>query len=266
MSGSRIFRDGLLRDQVAIVTGGGTGIGKAIAMELARCGADVAIASRKVERLERVAEEIRRETGRRCLYAACDIREPEQVETLVSQVEAEYGRIDILVNNAGGQFPAPAETFTVKGWNAVVNNNLTGPWFMTQAAAKRMIPRQGGRVVFITADYREGMPGIAHSSAARAAIRNLVRTLALEWARFGILVNCVAPGTIRTEGFERVYDEATRVRVVAEQPLRRLGTPEDIAWAVVYLASPAGNFITGEELLIKGGHVGATWTIPEHKA
>ena len=265
MTGSKIFREGILRDQAALVTGGGTGIGKAIAMELARCGADVAIASRKLERLEPVAEEIRRETGRRCFFAACDIRDPEQVEALAARVEAEYGHIDVLVNNAGGQFPAPAETFTVKGWNSVINNNLSGPWFMTQSVVKRMIPRQSGRVIFITADYREGMPGIAHSSAARAAIRNLVRTLGLEWARFGILVNSVAPGTIRTEGFERVYDEATRARIVAEQPLKRLGTPEDIAWAVVYLASPAGNFITGEELLIKGGHVGPTWTIPEPK-
>jgi citronellol/citronellal dehydrogenase len=263
MSGSRIFRDGLLQGQVALVTGGGTGIGKAIALELARCGADVAIASRKVERLPPVAEEIARETGRRCLHAGCDVRDAEQVEALVERLEAEYGRIDILVNNAGGQFPAAAETISVKGWNTVVNNNLNGLWFMTQAVAKRMIPRRSGRIVSITADYRAGMPGIAHSSAARAGVRNLTRTLATEWARYGIRINSVAPGTIRTEGFDRVYDDETRARSEAEQPLGRLGRPEEIAWAVAFLASPAAEFITGEELLVNGGHLGPTWTIPE---
>ncbi len=262
-AGSKIFREGLLRDSVALVTGGGTGIGKAIALELARCGADLAIAGRKPERLPPVAEEIARETRRRCLHGRCDVREPAEVEALVERVEAEYGRIDILVNNAGGQFPAPAETISVKGWNTVVNNNLNGLWYMTQAVAKRMIPRGSGKIVSITADYKAGMPGIAHSSAARAAVRNLTRTLATEWARYGIRFNSVAPGTIRTEGFDRVYDDETRARSEAEQPLGRLGRPEEIAWAVVFLASPAGDFITGEELLVNGGHLGPTWTIPE---
>jgi citronellol/citronellal dehydrogenase len=262
---SKIFRKDLLRDQVALVTGGGTGIGKAIALELGRCGADLAICSRKLEHLEPAAEEIRRETARRCLFGTCDIREPAEVGALLARVEAEYGRIDILVNNAGGQFPAAAEDCSVKGWNAVINNNLNGPWYVTQAAAKRMIPHRSGRIIFITANYHEGMPGIAHSSAARAGIRNLTRTLALEWARHGIRVNCVAPGTIRTEAFERVYDPATQARSVAEQPLGRLGLPEEIAWAVTYLASPAGDFVTGEELVVNGGHVGATWAMPEPK-
>ncbi|MGH7859397.1 MAG: SDR family oxidoreductase [Candidatus Binatia bacterium] len=265
MTGSRIFRDDLLAGRVALVTGGGTGIGKAIALELGRCGAELAIASRKTENLEPAAAEIVRETGRHCLALRCDIREPEAVEEMVARVEAEYGRVDALVNNAGGQFPAPAESFSVKGWNTVVNNNLNGPWYVTQAVAKRMIPRGGGRIVFITANYHEGMPGIAHSSAARAAVRNLTRTLAIEWAPHGIRVNSVAPGTIRTEAFERVYDDVTRDRAVAEQPLGRLGTPEDVAWAVAYLVSPAGDFVTGEEILVNGGHVGATWTIPQRR-
>jgi citronellol/citronellal dehydrogenase len=265
MSGSMIFRDDLLAGQVAIVTGGGTGIGKAIARELARCGADLAIASRKIENIEPAVAELSRETGRRCLGLSCDIRESDRVEEMVARVESEYGRIDILVNNAGGQFPAPAETFSVKGWNTVVNNNLNGPWYVTQAVAKRMIPRRGGRIVFITANYHEGMPGIAHSSAARAGIRNLTRTLATEWASFGVRVNSVAPGTIRTEAFERVYDDETRERSAAEQPLGRLGRPEDVAWAVVYLASPAGDFVTGAEIVVNGGHLGPTWTIPERR-
>jgi citronellol/citronellal dehydrogenase len=245
------------------VTGGGTGIGKAIARELARLGADVAIASRRREHLEPAAAEIVRESGRRCLFDTLDIREPEQIERVVTRIETELGPIDVLVNNAGGQFPAPAETFSVKGWNAVIGNCLSGPWFVTQAVARRMIPRREGRIVFVTANYHEGMPGIAHSSAARAGIRNLVRTLSIEWARYGIRVNAVAPGTIATEAFERVYDAQTRRRIASEQPLGRFGRPEDVAWAVAYLVSPAGDFVTGEEIVVNGGHLGPTWTIPE---
>jgi citronellol/citronellal dehydrogenase len=263
VSASQIFRDGLLDGKVAIVTGGGTGIGKAIALELGRLGADLAIASRRVENLEPAAERIRAETGRRCFFVACDLRDADQVETMVARVEAEYGRLDVLVNNAGGQFPAAAESFSIKGWNTVVNNNLNAVWYATQAAARRMIGRGGGRIITITADYRGGMPGIAHSSAARAAVRNLARTLATEWARHGILVNTVAPGTIRTEAFDRVYDDVTRARSEAEQPLGRLGRPEEIAWAVAYLVSPAGDFVTGAEIEVNGGHVGPVWTIPE---
>jgi len=265
MTSSQIFREGLLRDQVAIVTGGGTGIGKAIALELGRSGADLAIASRKIEHLRPAAEEIERETGRRCVFAACDIREPEQVEAFVGKVESEYGRIDVLVNNAGGQFPALAETISVKGWNTVINNNLNGLWYMTQAVAKRMIPRKQGRIISITADSRGGMPGIAHSSAARAAVANLTRTLSLEWARHGVLVNAVAPGAVRTLGFDRAYDDETQTRSMAEAPLGRLPSPEDVAWLVTYLASPAGGFVTGQEWVLNGGHTGATWAIAKPK-
>lgn len=266
MSASKIFRDGLLANQVALVTGGGTGIGKAIAFELARLGADVAIASRKRENVEPVAAAIATSTGRRADWATCDTREPEQVSAMVSKVEAALGGITILVNNAGGQFPAPAESYTIKGWNAVVNNNLNGVWYVTQAIATRMIARgAGGRVISITAHYHGGMPGIAHSSAARAAVRNLTKTLAVEWARHGIRVNSVAPGTIATEAFHRVYDAETKARRLAEQPLGRFGSPEDVAYAVAYLASPAGDFVTGEEIVVHGGERSRVWTIPEIK-
>ncbi|MGH7898178.1 MAG: SDR family oxidoreductase [Candidatus Binatia bacterium] len=261
MTASRIFREGLLGDQVAIVTGGGTGIGKAIALELGRSGADLAIASRKLENVEPAAREIERETGRRCVFATCDIREPEQVEAFVGKVEADYGRIDILVNNAGGQFSALAETISVKGWNTVINNNLNGLWYVTQAVAKRMIPRKRGRIISITADTQGGMPGIVHSSAARAAVANMTQTLALEWARHGILLNAVAPGPVRTPGFDRAYDDETQTRSLAEAPLGRLPSPEDVAWLVTYLASPAAAFVTGQEWVLNGGHTGATWTI-----
>jgi NAD(P)-dependent dehydrogenase (short-subunit alcohol dehydrogenase family) len=262
MGAGRYFADDLLRGDAALVTGGGTGIGKAIAIALAECGASVAIASRRVENLEQGAGEIESVTGRRPLTVQCDIREPEQVELLVSRVCETLGRIDLLVNNAGGQFPQRAERFSIKGWNTVINNNLNGTWYVTQAAGKRMIAQGGGRIVNVIANYHRGMPGIAHTSAARAAVDNLSKTLAIEWGRHNIRVNSVAPGPIDTYGFAKTYYEGIGA-TLKNIPIPRFGTVEEVAAAVVFLASPASTWTTGATLDVGGGqHIwGDAWAI-----
>jgi citronellol/citronellal dehydrogenase len=262
MGAGRFFARDLLADQVALVTGGGTGIGKAIALAMAECGAGLAIASRKAENLEQGAAEIAAATGRRPLTVVCDIREPEAVATMAQRVHAELGRIDILVNNAGGQFPQRAEDFTVKGWNTVINNNLNGTWYVTQAVARHMIVDGGGRIVNVIANHHRGMPGIAHTSAARAAVDNLAKTLSVEWARHGIRINSVAPGPVDTYGFAKTYYEGIGA-LVDQLPVPRFGTVEEIAAAVVFLASPASSWTTAATLDVGGGgHIwGDLWAI-----
>jgi citronellol/citronellal dehydrogenase len=262
----RFFASDLLRDDVALVTGGGTGIGRAIAIALAECGARVAITSRKQENLDRGAEAIAAQTGLRPFTVACDIREPEQVERMVSAACDHLGRIDILVNNAGGQFPQRAIDFTVKGWNTVINNNLNGTWYVTQAVGRRMIDRGAGRIVNIIANYRRGMPGIAHTSAARAAVANLAMTLSIEWSSHGIRINSVAPGPIETDGFTKTYYEGIGAGVDC-YPIPRFGSVEEVAAAVVFLASPASSWITGSTLEVSGGGQfwGEMWAIDRTK-
>jgi citronellol/citronellal dehydrogenase len=256
-----------LRNDVALVTGGGTGIGRAIAIALAECGARVAITSRKQENLDRGAETIAAQTGQRPFAVPCDIREPEQVERMVGAVCGHFGRIDILVNNAGGQFPQRAVDFTVKGWNTVINNNLNGTWYVTQAVGRRMIERGGGRIVNIIANYHRGMPGIAHTSAARAAVANLSMTLSIEWSRHGIRINSVAPGPIETDGFTKTYYEGIGAEVDC-YPIPRFGTVDEVASAVVFLASEAASWITGSTLEVSGGGQfwGDMWAIDRTKS
>ena len=256
MRASEVFRPDLLTGQVVLVTGGGSGIGLAIARECAALGAAVAIGGRDEGRLTGAAEELRAE-GAEVLAAPLDIRDPDAADAWVRDVRAHFGRVDVLVNNAGGQFPSAALDITPKGWRAVVDTNLNGTWFVSQAFARSLIAEQRpGRVVSIVANMWRGFPGMAHTGAARAGVVNLTRSLALEWARHGILVNAVAPGVIRSSGLD-TYPEAVRAMVESEVPqhipLRRLGTIEDVAWAVVYLVGPAGSYITGETLCVDGG-------------
>ena len=192
---SAIFAPDLLADQVALITGGGSGIGLAIAREMGRLGARVAIGSRKADRIEEAARGLEAE-GIDCMPLTIDIREPEQVEASVRAVLERWGKIDVLVNNAGGQFPAPAASFSKNGWDAVVRTNLNGTWYVTQEVAKSWMLEHGGKIISIVADMWRGFPGMAHTGAARAGVVNLAMTLAVEWAPFGVLVNCVAPGTI----------------------------------------------------------------------
>ncbi|MHC4836620.1 MAG: SDR family oxidoreductase [Planctomycetota bacterium] len=263
---STIFRPDLLKDRVVVVTGGGTGIGKAIVEECAALGAKIAIGARKPERLKAVADALEA-TGAEVHHAPLDIRDEAAVDAWVGGCFERFGRIDVLVNNAGGQFMSPAIDIRPKGWRAVIDTNLNGTWWVTQAAAKRMAKQpilEGdtarGRVISIVANMWRGFPGMAHTGAARAAVVNLTQTLALEWAKDRILVNAVAPGLIDSEGLN-TYPPEVQAMVRAEMPkhipLKRFGTEADVAWAVVWLASEAGDFVTGETVRLDGGQ--ALW-------
>jgi citronellol/citronellal dehydrogenase len=255
MSYQSIFRPALFDGRLVVVTGGGSGIGRCIAHELVSLGAAVAIVGRTVDKLERVAAELREQGGRASVHA-CDIREEPAVRDTVSAILGEHGHIDGLVNNAGGQFPAPLETISGKGWDAVVRNNLSGGFLFsrecyTQWMAKHVSQASCG-IVNIIADMWHGMPGMAHSGAARAGMLNLTETASLEWAP--LRVNAVAPGIIASSGMDRYPPEHKPIILAAANtiPLRRLGTESEVSAAVVFLLSPAAAFISGACLRVDG--------------
>jgi citronellol/citronellal dehydrogenase len=257
----QVFAPGLFEDRVAIVTGGATGIGLATARELVRLGARVAICGRTQAKLDAAREQLPRAP---VLARTCDIREPAQVEEFVRTVLGEWGRIDVLINNAGGQFPAPAQHISPNGFLAVIRNNLIGTFHMCREVANQwMIPQRGGRIVNVIANIYRGFPGMVHTGAARAGVENMTMTLAVEWAQFGILVNAVAPGLIKSSGTEQ-YPPELFARGIAETPLKRAGTCEEISASIVFLASPAAQFITGATLRVDGAQAlwGRTWEIP----
>jgi citronellol/citronellal dehydrogenase len=219
---------------------------------LAELGADVIICGRRPEPLDETRELIERTTGRDCLTHAMNIRDTEAVDDLYARANEALGHLDLVVNNAGGQFPAHALDISDKGWRAVIDNNLNGTWNMMQRAGRTF--REAGRpgaIVNIIAPLR-GMYGLAHTVAARAGVAELSRNVAVEWAPFGVRVNCVLPGSIETRGLE-VYEPAVREEMAKAHPLGHNGAVQDIAEAVVYLASSAGGFITGETLHVDGG-------------
>jgi citronellol/citronellal dehydrogenase len=251
-----VFRPDLLAGKVYVVSGGGSGIGRGIAYLLARLGADVMICGRRAEKLDETAAGIRRHVGREIATHAMTIREPDQVEALIDATYARYGRLDALVNNGGGQFPQSALDFSVKGWLAVIDTNLNGTWYMMQAAARRWRDLgHKGSVVNIVATVWRGMPQVAHTCAARAGVIYLSKTVATEWAPLGIRVNCVAPGAIATDGLN-VYPEGVPERFAVTNPMKRLGDVHDVAQAVVYVSADSGKFVTGEVLVVDGGHCG----------
>jgi citronellol/citronellal dehydrogenase len=248
---SKLFAPGILDGLVAIVSGGGSGLGRATALELAALGARVVVCGRRPEPLEETAAAA--EAGR-CEPRACDIREEGQVEALVDEVLRTHGRIDLLVNNAGGQYLTPAEDITPKGFRTVIRLNVEGTWLMTHAVAtKAMIPEsRGGKILNVTLSPHHGLPGMAHSSAARAAVENLTRVLSIEWARFGIKLTALAAGAFDTDTLRTKYPKPVVEGVAGTVPLGRLGTEEEFAWLVAYLASPAGDYFSGAILTLDG--------------
>lgn len=247
------FKDGLLEGQTCIVSGGGTGIGKGIAYVLARLGANVVICGRREEKLKEAAEGIRKHVGREVMTVPMTIRDPQQVDALMEATWKRYGRLDVLVNNGGGQFPQAAIDFSVKGWLAVIDTNLNGTWYMMQSAAKLWREHKtSGSIVNIVAVVSRGMPQVAHTCAARAGVIYLSKSLSTEWAPLNIRVNCVAPGSIASEGFNVYPREAAELFSVSN-PMLRVGDVFDIGEAVVYLSAPTGKFITGEVLAVDGG-------------
>jgi citronellol/citronellal dehydrogenase len=246
------FAPDLLRGKTALVTGGGTGMGRATAVELARCGAAVALLGRRLDPLETCAAEIRA-LGGRALAMTADIREPEQIEQAMLRIKAELDGLDILVNNAGGQFVAPARDLSNKGFETVIRNNLIGTWQMTKAVADHFMLANGGSVVFVTACVRSGLSGFVHTAAARGGVLAMMKTLAFEWAEHGIRLNCVAPGTIKTEALGHYPITPVQWQELNRNVLGHMGDVEDVAGTIVFLSSPLGKFVTGEEWYIDGG-------------
>jgi citronellol/citronellal dehydrogenase len=263
-----VFRDGLFSERHVVVTGGGSGIGRCTAHELAALGAGVALVGRKPEKLAAVAEEIAAAGGVRPSTHPCDIRVEVEVERTVAAILEAHPRIDGLVNNAGGQFHAPLKDISQKGWETVVRTNLTGGFLMARECFRRSMEREGGAMVNIIADMWCSMPGMGHSGAARAGMLNFTMTAALEWAYAGVRVNAVAPGWIASSGMA-TYPAEMRPRLQAmwrQVPLKRLGTESEVSAAIVFLLSEAASFISGSCLRVDGAvpNARSNWPLPDH--
>lgn len=252
-----MLKEGTLKNKVAIVTGGGTGLGKFISLELSRLGAKVVVTSRKMENLESTVKEITAKGGE-ALAVQTDIRVPEQVESMVAKTKEKFGGVHILINNAAGNFICPTVNLSYNGWNAIVGIVLNGTFYCTKAVAQDMINQNYGRIVNIIATYAwHGAPGLAPSASAKAGVLALTQSLAVEWAQFNIRVNAIAPGAIHTEGASKqLFPSQDAVEMLTRQiPRKKMGKPEDIAWATAYLVSDYSDFVTGECMTVDGG----TW-------
>ena len=248
-----MFAPTIFKNKTILVSGGRSGIGFAIAKSYLQYGAQVFIASRRKELLEKAAKELK-QYGL-CHAVACDIRSPEEIDLLAKTIQQTTGHLDILVNNAGGQFPAPAHIMAEKGWAAVINNNLNGTFYMCQKMANSFfIPQKNGNIINITANVLRGFPGMAHTGAARAGVENLTKTLGQEWANFGIRVNAVAPGTIATTGLDQYPPliKETFKEMKQKNLMKRFGTANDVANAVLFLSSPLASYISGTTLAVDG--------------
>lgn len=247
-----VFKEHLFAGKTVLVTGGGSGIGLAIAQQLGELGAKVLIAARSLERLE-LARNALQELQIDCQSYSLNVRDEESVSQLFSTLQQQGISVDILVNNAGGQFTAPALDITTNGFRSVVDLNLTGTFNMSKAfALQRLDPLQPSSIINIVLCLESGIPGMAHAAASRAGVVNLSKTLAWEWAPLGIRVNAIAPGTVRTAGLEH-YDADNLQQGVDKLLIKRMAEPEEVAQAVAYLASPAASYITGICLALDGG-------------
>lgn len=267
MNYQSIFKPGLFADQVIVVTGGGSGIGRCTAHELAALGAHVVLVGRGQEALEKTTAEIESDGGQ-ASWRSCDIRNAESVAELVTKVVDSHGRIHGLFNNAGGQFPAPLEEISPNGFDAVVRTNLNGGFLMMREVYRQSMKSHGGAIVNMLADHWNGMPGMAHSGAARAGMANLTRTAAFEWAKSGVRVNAVAPGWIASSGLDKYEGAAAAMIPMLSNavPLKRMGTESEVSAAVVFLLSPAAAFISGDLMRIDGAASlgGRLWPLTDH--
>lgn len=255
MAYQSVFAPGLFDGQIIVITGGGSGIGRCVAHELATLGATVLITGRKVEKLEATVAEIVEDGGKAAHYSF-DIRDEDAVKAAVKQMLADHGAIHGLVNNAGGQYPMPLEMIGKKGWEAVVANNLTGGFLMARECYTQHFKKNGGAIVNMLADMWGGMPGMGHSGAARAGMLNLTETAAIEWGVAGVRVNAVAPGYVASSGMDH-YDPSFAKEVIPKlsgiAPLKRMAEEAEVSSAIVFLLSSGAAFITGTCVKIDGG-------------
>ncbi|MDO6442617.1 SDR family oxidoreductase [Marinobacter sp. 2_MG-2023] len=268
MSYQSVFHPDLFKNQTFIVTGGGSGIGRCTAHELASLGARVALVGRKVEKVEAVKAEILEDGGIASAHV-CDIREEESVKATVKAIIAEHGGLNGLVNNAGGQFPSPLAGINQKGWETVVRTNLTGGFLMAREAYTQALSKTGGAMVNIVADMWGGMPGMGHSGAARAGMVNFTQTAAVEWGTSGVRVNAVAPGWIASSGMDSYPEHMKQwIRSLGDNvPIKRMGTESEVSSAICFLLSPGASFISGDCLRIDGAasQGGRVWPFPKAK-